>query len=333
MLCEKMNKKCYLSSIGTYIPTGRISCDEIAHTHNIFERIYDKNINKPFTDESIIAIAAKSAERALSRAKINIDDIDLIIGSTTGPGLDVGLSFSAGVQNKLKQRQLSNCECIDVGVRCIGSIQSIDIARSKILLNSVKNVLIVLASKSSATLNDASLNANPSCVYFGDGAASAILTSDPLNRRLIIFGSSKVITHGEFWSASYYSIKKQTYNSSNLSLCFNKNVLNDKFKELDDTITKNILIEIAEKIGVPLKDIDGLVALNRSKKYKEALSEITGLPRKYIFTSQQEYGHLGPADLLVNLELFLEEKKKFRNAILLATSFGYHWGALPIHEL
>jgi 3-oxoacyl-[acyl-carrier-protein] synthase III len=326
----KMNDHCFLASIGSYIPNSKIACDELAQKYEVFDRIYDKQVKKPITEKSIIEIASIAAKEAISSAKIKADEINLIIGSSTGPGLDVGLSFSAGVQNQLGAYK---SECLDVGVRCIGCIQSIDIARLQILFKSKKNVLIVVVSKSSATLTKESIKANPSCVYFGDGAASAVLTNSPVSERKITFGPSRVITHGEYWNASSYIYDIRNGASTNLKLFFAHNILGDGYKKADRKITKELLLSVSEEMGISLEKIDGLVTLNRSNNYKEFLYNITNLPPNSIFISQDNYGHLGPVDLFLNLKKFLEIKKKFSKAILFATSFGYHWGAIPIYEL
>jgi len=324
-----MNGNCFLTSIGTYIPNQKISCDKIAENFGVTEKIYDRGVFKPVTEKSIIEIATTASKEAIRNAKLNPKELELIIGSTTGPGLDIGLSFAAGVQNSLSA---VNSECIDVGVRCIGAIQAIDIARSKFLLNLKKNALIVVASKSSDTLSELSICSNPSCIFFGDGAAAILLTRTPVTKRRIAFGHSKVLTHGEFWNASYYKNFSVESNKAYCRLFFNSNMLGSKFKQVDKKETLNLLSSISKNMGISLEELDGLIVLNRSNNYRQRLSEITKIPLSSIFTSQDQIGHIGPVDLFINLKNFIDRKERFRSAILFATSFGYYWGASPLYE-
>lgn len=113
-------------------------------------------------------LAYKAAIEAIKGAKINPEEIELIIAATVTPD-NFTPSVSCMLQEKLKA---SRAACFDINAACSGFLYALSIATSMIKGGSVKNALIVGAEVLSKVVDWKDRN---TCVLFGDGAGAAFL--------------------------------------------------------------------------------------------------------------------------------------------------------------
>src|SRR6187431_3371452 len=113
-------------------------------------------------------MAAKAAQRAMEKAGITPDQIDLIIVATITPDM-MFPATACLVQNKIGARRSA---AFDVEAACSGFIYALEIGQQFIMSRTYETVLVVGAEKLSTIVDWKDRN---TCVLFGDGAGAAIL--------------------------------------------------------------------------------------------------------------------------------------------------------------
>lgn len=120
-------------------------------------------------DELASDLAYQAATRAIANAGLGAEDIDLIIVATTTPDM-IFPSTASILQAKLG---VAGCPAFDVQAVCSGFIYAMSIANLFICAGQAKNVLIVGAEVYSRILD---WSDRSTCVLFGDGAGSVVMT-------------------------------------------------------------------------------------------------------------------------------------------------------------
>ena len=164
-----------LAGLGRYVPERRLTnqdLEKIVDTSDdwIVQRtgIRERRIAADGQVTSTLALAA--AQQAIADAKIDPNDIDLVICATvTGDqpfpatacrlGLDLGAKRAGG---------------FDLGAACSGFVFGSQVAAGMIQSGQAKTILVVGAEILSRILDYTDRN---TCVLFGDGAGAAVYTS------------------------------------------------------------------------------------------------------------------------------------------------------------
>ena len=120
------------------------------------------------TDEKIEDLGTQASLNALEMSGLNASDIDFFICSNvvteyTTPGMSCIIGEKLGL----------TCPMIDINCACPGFLYALDIAETYYKAGKVKNVLITCVEEPTRM---ASWKDRSTCVLFGDGAGSAVLS-------------------------------------------------------------------------------------------------------------------------------------------------------------
>jgi len=113
-------------------------------------------------------LGLEAARHALQAAKLNPEDIDLIIVATSTPDM-VFPSTACILQNKLGA---NGCAAFDVQAVCSGFIYALTVADAMIKTGAAKKALVIGAEVFSRILD---FKDRTTCVLFGDGAGAVVL--------------------------------------------------------------------------------------------------------------------------------------------------------------
>ena len=169
------NKFSKLISTGSYLPDKiytNYDIEKLVDTSHkwIIERTGIEQRHIAGENESSVDMAFEASSIALKNAKLNANDIDMIVLATTTPERKFP-STAVLLQNML---QNNNACAFDINAACTGFIFALDIADKYIKGGFAKNVLVVGTEKITSLLDWKDRN---TCVLFGDGAGAVILTS------------------------------------------------------------------------------------------------------------------------------------------------------------
>jgi len=115
-------------------------------------------------------IAIQAALNALENAKMNPEDIDMILCATVTPDMATP-SNACIIQGKIGA---INAAAMDLNAACTGFVYALSVANSYIKSNEYKNILIVSVESLSKVTD---WKDRTTCVLFGDGAGAAIVSA------------------------------------------------------------------------------------------------------------------------------------------------------------
>src|SRR5881296_3176375 len=170
-------RTCSISGVGSYVPARILTnaeLEKMVETTDewITTRTGIKERRLAADNEFTSDMAAKAARRAMEKAGIAADQIELIIVATITPDM-LFPATACLVQQKLGAR---NAATFDIEAACSGFIYALEIGQQFIMSRMYDTVLVIGAERLSAIVNWKDRN---TCVLFGDGAGAAILQHRP----------------------------------------------------------------------------------------------------------------------------------------------------------
>ncbi|MEI6039891.1 MAG: beta-ketoacyl-ACP synthase 3 [Candidatus Berkelbacteria bacterium] len=170
--------------IGSYVPERVLTNSNIEHMRPdgvepenwtnddwIFSRTGIKERRIAQLHEGSSDLMVKAARRALLDANLTIDQIDLIVTSTSFPdnGFNVprtGEIFGSKINAKPETL------IIEENAACAGSTWALERARMEMIIHKYTHVLVVSGDKVSASVD---YEDRSTCILFGDGAGAVVL--------------------------------------------------------------------------------------------------------------------------------------------------------------
>jgi len=122
-------------------------------------------------EDTTVSMAIKAAKNALADAKLNADDLDLILVSTITPNTVIP-STACEVQKELGA---VNATCFDISAACSGFVYAYNTAQAYIAAGMYQNILVIGSETLSGIVN---WKDRGSCILFGDGAGAAVICAE-----------------------------------------------------------------------------------------------------------------------------------------------------------
>ena len=267
-------------------------------------------------------LACNAAVKAIEKAKISVDDIDLIIVATISPDAPMP-STACYLQKKLKA---TNAVAFDISAACSGFIYGVSIAKAFITSGMYKRVLLVGVEALSRVTDWADRN---TCVLFGDGAGAMIFEASETENDIISTYLGTDATHTDILNipagGSAIPTTKETVEQK---LHFVKMLGKEVFKV---AVSKMALAvnKAQELVGLTDKDIDLYIPHQANIRIIEAVAKKAGVTNEKVYINVHKYGNMSAATTIVALdEAYQEGKIKKGNLVeLVAFGAGLTWGA------
>ena len=284
-----MNSK--IISIGSYIPSNTVTNKDLEKTVDttdewIVSRTGIKQ--RPIADSSQATsdLAYEAATIAIERAKIDKNDIDLIIVGTCTPDVATP-NVGTLIQKRLG---LSNFPAFSIEAACSGFIYALNIADKFIKTGESKCALVVGAETLSRITNWDDRN---TCVLFADGAGAAILK--PTDDKGIIF--SELGANGEYADLLHvpYGTSRKPEKSSKDDY-FLRMSGNEVFKVAVKTL-EEIAIDALKKSNIQSKDVDWFIPHQANVRIIQAVAKRLELPEEKVILSMDIHGNTSAASI------------------------------------
>lgn len=278
-------------------------------------RILDKN-------QTTSDLAYNAAVRAIEKAKISVDDLDLILVATVSPDAPLP-STSCYLQKKLKA---FNAVAFDVLAACSGFIYGVTTAKAFIESGLYKRILVVGVEALSRIVDWQDRN---TCVLFGDGAGAMILEASQTENDVVSTYLGTDGTHTEILNIpAGGSINPTTAQTVEQKLHYVKMVGREVFKVAVSkmAVSVNKAQEIA---GLTDKDISLYIPHQANLRIIEAVAKKAGITKEKVYVNVHKYGNMSAATTIVALdEAYQEGKVKKGDLVeLVAFGAGLTWGA------
>ena len=265
-------------------------------------------------DESACDMAARATEMALASAKVNIDEIDLIIVATSTPDQTFP-STACLLQRELKIE--NNCTAFDVQAVCAGFIYALSIADNFIKTGSASCALVVGTDCLSKIVD---WKDRSTCVLFGDGAGAVILKAadEP--------GIYQTKLHANGKYARLLEVPSGVSRPGNEP--YIKMSGSEVFK-FAVNVMDNIVDEVLAETDLTQDDIDWLVPHQANKRIISATAKKLGLSMDKVIVTVQHHGNTSAASIPLALDNAIRDGRIKPGHILMmeAIGGGFAWGA------
>jgi 3-oxoacyl-[acyl-carrier-protein] synthase-3 len=263
-------------------------------------------------DEATSDMAVPAARQAIEDAGVTPAEIDYVIFATMTP--DYFFPGSAPfLQRKL---ELEHVPCLDIRQQCAGFIYGLQLADAMIRAGQHRRILVVGAEihsclqpwsknswnvalgKADGPVSDEDYEWNTSfrdrTVLFGDGAGAMVVEGDDSANQGII--DCLIHTDGSeaerLWTKAAGSsfrpyISHEMIDGGDITPI----VEGRKVYALAVTAMPQVTLEVLEKNGLTLEDLDLLIMHQANLRINEGVQKRLGLPDEKVFNNIQKYGN------------------------------------------
>lgn len=314
---------------GSYLPPKRVT------NHDLAAQLAEKGIET--SDEWIVSrsgisarhyappdvkssdLAVEASRRALEAARLDPNDIDLIILATSTPDHFGGFPSTACVVQR-KLGITNECAAVDVQAVCSGFVYAVSVADSFIKAGAHKNVLVIGAEVFSRILN---FEDRTTCVLFGDGAGAIVLAASEepgvLATRLHADGS-----HADI-------------------LCIPGSVTGgvvegSAFLHMDGQAVFKLAVSVLDKVAnealriadMSASQVDWLIPHQANIRIMQSTAKKLGLPMEKMIVTVDQHGNTSAASIPLALDKAVRDGriKPGHNVMMEGVGGGFTWGAV-----
>lgn len=323
-------RTCSIISVGSYVPERILTNAELEKMVDTTDEwitsrtgIKERHLaaEKEFTSD----MAAKAAQRAMDRAGVTADQIDLIIVATITPDM-LFPATACLVQSKLGARRAA---AFDIEAACSGFIYALEIGQQFIMSRTYETVLVIGAERLSSIVNWKDRN---TCVLFGDGAGAAILQHRPEAHGLLTAcmgadgdkamllcmpgGGSRIPATADSVEAGLHHLQmdgKETF----------KSAVNAMLTAAQEAL---------RRCEVDISQIKLMIPHQANRRIIDAVGERLGVKPGQLFVNLDKYGNTSAASVAIALDEVVTQGLIERGDLVLLVVFGagLTWAAAVI---
>lgn len=323
-------KPVQILSIGMSIPETVITNDNLTKILDtsdewISTRTGIKQRHIANGDENSTLFGINAAKDALDKAGISGEEIDAIVVATSNP-YNIYPSTGCAIQEAIGAK---NAIAFDITVACTGMIYALEIGRSFISTGKYKNVLLVATDTNSKFLD---WTDRGSCVLFGDGASSILITeAKDGNDDIIALNVNADGTMGKHITMNLIGDNCPLVEPAKEGC--KKITMNGKevYKFVMHTMPESIMQCLADANMEP-KDIDYLVPHQANLRIIEGLQNRLEFSDDKVIVNIDKYGNTSAASVPIALYEGIEtgKIKTPSYVILCAFGAGMAWGSAVV---
>lgn len=336
MYCSK------ITGLGMYVPENIVTNDDLSKVMDtndawIQERtgIKERRHIKKGDGNSTAVMGVKAAKIAIERAKINKEDIELIVFATLSPDYYFP-GCGVQVQDLLG---LPTVPALDIRNQCSGFVYALSVADQYIKTGMYKNVLVIGSENHSGGL-DMTTRGRSVSVIFGDGAGAAVLSRSENDTQGIL--STHMHSEGvhakelaligpstEHWVPQ---IIKESDTATDDDITYYP-YMNGQFV-FKNAVTRfsEVIMEGLAKNDLKPSDIDMLIPHQANLRISQFVQKKFGLTNDQVFNNIQKYGNTTAASIPIALTEAWEAGKinEGDTVVLAAFGSGFTWASAVI---
>lgn len=315
-------KQVKIASIGSYVPDNIVTNEDLSKIVDTTDEwitsrtgIKERRISK---GENTSDLGSKAALKALEKAGMSPEELDLIIVSTSSPDT---LSPSTAVHIQAKIGAF-NAACFDISAACSGFIYALNVASQFIKTGQSKNALVIGAEVLSKVTD---WKDRSTCVLFGDGAGAAVLVPSEERGIASIFNGAdgrKI----EFLTLGCVPVKNPYVTPEKIEDLKISMVGSEVFK-----FASSIILEAIDKVlkdtGYSLDDIKYIIPHQANSRIIDYAAKKLGNAQEKFYVNLQRYGNTSAASIPIALDEMVENGmlNKGDKIIMVAFGAGFTW--------
>lgn len=310
-------------SIGAYVPEkilSNVELETMVDTTDewILKRTGIKERRIAADGELTSDLALKASQKAIERAGIVKEDIDLIVFATISPDFLCMPSTACILADKLGMKDIA---AFDISAACSGFIYALSVAKAYIESGMKKTVLVVGAETLSRIVD---YTDRSTCILFGDGAGAAIITaSDSKENAILDIHTSADGGYWDFLITPFTSNKDGGITSSFIQMKGN-----ETFKLAVKTLSSDCVNILADN-GLDSSKLDHFIPHQANYRIIKAVGDSVGLPDEKVVLTVEKYGNTSAASIPMAINDMYEAGKLKNGELMLLDAFGggLTWGS------
>jgi 3-oxoacyl-[acyl-carrier-protein] synthase-3 len=323
-------RTCSITGVGSYVPAKILTnadLEKMVETSDewIITRTGIKQRRLAAKDEFTSDMAAHAAQRAMKKAGVTADQIDLIIVATITPDMPFPATACI-VQQKIGARRAA---AFDLEAACSGFIYGLEVGQQFIMSRTYDTVLVIGAEKLSSIVDWKDRN---TCVLFGDGAGAAVLQSRPNSHGLLTAvmgadGSKGSLLHmpggGSRCPASADSVAAKLHYLRMDGRETFKNAVQAMYHAAQEAL---------RRCELDISKIKCVIPHQANRRIIDAVGKRLGATPEQLFINLDRYGNTSAASVAIALDEAVSSGKIQRGDLILMMVFGagLTWGAAVI---
>lgn len=313
-----MNKiKIKIKSYGAYVPSKVVTNNDLSKLVDTSDEwikqrtgIERRHISE---DEDTSELAVKACKKALERANLKGEDIDLIVVATITPDMCTP-SVSCIVQKEIKAK---GAMAFDINAACSGFIFSLQTAYALMECNNFKRAVVIGAEVLSKIVN---WKDRSTCVLFGDGAGAVVLEKTQ-EEKIAYFKSISKGEKGEAITCESLDVENPFVKETNVK--FKKLVMDGSsvFKFAVVSVVKMIK-ELLEEENLQIGDIDYIIPHQANKRIIDAAIDKLKVSADKFYLNVADYGNTSSASIPIALNEMYEKGLLKEGQKIILVGFG-----------
>ena len=313
-------RTCSISGVGSYVPDKILTnaeLEQLVHTSDewITTRTGIKERRLAAKNEFTSDMAAQAALRAMQRAGVTAEQIDLIIVATITPDMPFP-STACLVQRKIGAHRAAG---FDLEAACSGFIYGLEIAQQFIMSRTYETVLVIGAEKLSSIVDWKDRN---TCVLFGDGAGAAILQNRPNAHGLLtaVMGADGRKSDLLFMAGGG-SRCPATTESVAAGMHYLRMEGKETFKNAVQAM-QTAAEEALRRCEIDITRIKCIIPHQANRRIIDAVIERLGAKPEQLFVNLHKYGNTSAASVAIALDEAVTSGRIQRGDLILMVVFG-----------
>jgi 3-oxoacyl-[acyl-carrier-protein] synthase-3 len=323
-------RTCSITGVGSYVPAKILTnadLEKMVDTSDewITTRTGIKSRRQAARDEFTSDLAAHAAQRAMKKAGVTADQIDLIIVATITPDM-LFPATACIVQQKIGAGRAA---AFDLEAACSGFIYGLEVGQQFIMSRTYDTVLVIGAEKLSSIVDWQDRN---TCVLFGDGAGAAVLQSRPNSHGLLTAVMGADGTKGNLIHMPGGGSRcPASADSVNARLHFLRMEGKETFKNAVQAML-TAAREALRRCELDITKIKCVIPHQANQRIIDAVGERLGATPEQLFVNLDRYGNTSAASVAIALDEAVSSGRIQRGDLILLVVFGagLTWGAAVI---
>lgn len=268
--------------------------------------------------ESVVTLSVKAARKALSKADVLPQDLDMIVLATSTPPY-LFPSTASQVQDWLGATKAG---AFDILAACTGFIYALSMASAQIKAGYIDTALVIGAETFSRILD---WTDRSTCILFGDGAGAFVLTASDVPGGIKHIALHSDGSGGDLLYAS--SGMRDTWDGRTKDQQIRMNG-REVFRFASRVMVESIK-EVVDDAGIGIDDVDVIVPHQANYRIIQSAARGLGLPIEKFCVNIEEYGNTSAASVPLAFAEAVEQGRMKPNdkVVMVAFGAGLTWGA------
>ncbi len=317
-----------ITGCGSFVPPNILTNEDLARRVEtsdewITSRTGIKVRHVTTDGESTAYLATEAGKRALARAGVRAEDIELIIVATITPEM-VFPSTACFVQQALGAKKAF---AFDVSAACSGFVYSLNIVQQHIENGRLNNALVIGAETLTKITN---WKDRSSCILFGDGAGAVVLESKRDAGRGLMY--STLGADGTYWEALNCRAHGSRHPAAKPLADPDMIFMQIKGREVYQQAVRRIVEAVTDCLnhcGLTINDLTLVISHQMNARIIESAAKRLELPDEKVFVNIQNYGNTSAASVPIAFDECIRQGRLKKGDIVVFVAFGagVTWGA------